>query len=116
MKILNTILLIITTIIALFFFGKWVNDVRPRYETVYSFETGDYNLIKNLFTDEMYYPDCEDGIIGNTTVEIPVCYFEDNEYGEGFRTYEIEYFYANNCDIIEKKIDICFTEEKVRIN
>ena len=32
MKKLNTTLLIITTIIAIFFFGKWINDVRPRYE------------------------------------------------------------------------------------
>ena len=30
-KIINTSI-IITTLIAIFFFGEWVNEVRPRYE------------------------------------------------------------------------------------
>ena len=32
MKNLKTTCIVITTLIAVFFFGKWVNEVRPRYE------------------------------------------------------------------------------------
>lgn len=32
MKKLQTTLIVITFLVAIFFFGKWINDVRPRYE------------------------------------------------------------------------------------
>ena len=88
MKNLNTTLLIITTLIAVFFFGKWVNEVRPRYEWIETYETSVY--------DEWLSWECDK--ISTSSITINYCYFEDNDRGERLSVFHRSYFYANNCN------------------
>lgn len=136
MKKFNTTLLIITTAISVFFFLKWVNDVRPRYEIKkeifkeYGTVTGsDYKYhgyvhcntitVKNenyIYIHGMKEEDCDLFSRERPSLELPGDNFIDCiKSGEELEEYMVinDNFYR--IDYEEKEIQVCYKEKKVRI-
>jgi len=124
MKKLQPILIIITFLIAVFFFVKWVNDVRPRHEWQESIrEVGFMNFSRD---DEF----CEILEIEtfSRVIEVPFAsstndvesMLHSNEFIPSFNKwnpgmeiiYEFKEYYVYRTEAIR----LCYKKEKVRIN
>lgn len=111
-KKLDTTLLIITTVIAIFFFGKWINEVRPRYEFKETLTTTNrlyYNTYEHDYGEE-FCQDVEYSYLQSETVEV-----EEDCLGD------ISIMYSDDglekyCTNEQKgKINVCYKKEKIRI-
>lgn len=111
MKI-NTILLLITTSIALFFFFNWVNDVVPRYEnkiiidicTTGSLATKNNTLFSTNLDFKKHYYWCGDFVFMK----------EIRGYECSSKKLNTEYNSTEPTSKVEE-IYYCFKEQKVRI-